>query len=179
MFRGMTPLGRGGPFLTVTVNYREVQRRPLAGPMTIGRAIDCDLTIDDPMGSRRHCHIEPAVEGDGWALTDLDSRNGTLVNGKRITQRTPLNNTDIITVGKVHITFHASGYQPPRPTDPHEAMRMPPEKLKYARREAPARPLPTPRVSNADTMMPIDEPSQRPLPFTRPPARPIVRPVED
>jgi pSer/pThr/pTyr-binding forkhead associated (FHA) protein len=180
MTNGISPLGRGGPYLTVSVNYREVSRRPITGPITIGRASDCDLALEDPMASRKHCHIEPAVEGDGWAVSDLESRNGTLVNGKTIDERRALTSGDIITIGKTHITFHASGYQPPRPSDPYEAMRMPPERLKYAKREPSNRPLPSPKVANNETMMPVDDQSaQKPLPFTRPPARPIVKPLED
>ena len=181
MTRSAAPRERGGPYLTVTVSHKEVQRRPIKDALVIGRSLDCDLWLDDPMMSRRHCQLEEALEGDGWVVIDLGSRNGTFVNAKRVEERAPLNHGDVITVGKAHLTFHAHGYQPPRPADPQEAMRMPPERLNIARREGPHRPLPTPKVSNSETMMPISdvEPASKPLPFTRPPARPIVKPSDE
>jgi pSer/pThr/pTyr-binding forkhead associated (FHA) protein len=142
------------------------------------------------MLSRRHCQFEPALEGDGWVVTDLNSRNGTHVNGKHIIERTPLNHRDVITIGKVHIKFHAHGYHPPRPADPGQAMLMPARTNHAMINRAPTphhagRQLPTPKVASpADST--IVQPSSaetiagdRTLPFTRPPAKPIVRPAED
>ena len=187
MVRGSAPRERGGPYLTVVISHTEVQRRPFHKALTLGRSLECDLCLPDPMMSREHCRIEPAVEGDGWAVIDLNSRNGTFVNAKRVMERQALNHRDVITIGKAHITFHAHGYQPPRPVDPHAAMQIPPERITITRRDAssaPPRTLPTPKVSNADTMMPTTNgaggdskppPESKPLPFTRPPARPIVK----
>lgn len=48
----------------------------------IGRGTDCDPRFDDPRLSRRHARLD---HRDGaWFLEDLDSKNGTLVNGRRI-----------------------------------------------------------------------------------------------
>src|SRR5881275_1564286 len=125
MTRGAEPRERGGPYLTVVVNHKEVLRKPLVGTTTVGRSLDCTLWLEDPSLSRRHCQLEEALEGDGWVVTDLNSRNGTFVNAKRILERTPLNHRDVITIGKVHIKFHAYGYVPPRPADPGQALLMP------------------------------------------------------
>ena len=67
---------RGAAYLTVIIAHKEVQRKPITGlnAIVIGRNLDCDLWIDDPMLSRRHCQLEPALEGDGWVVTDLNSR---------------------------------------------------------------------------------------------------------
>jgi len=51
------------------------------GLFTIGRAVDCDVVLDDPTASR--CHAELRCENGAWVLTDLRSRNGTFVNGRR------------------------------------------------------------------------------------------------
>ena len=174
---------RGGAYLTVIVNHQEAQRKPIASTITIGRHLDCDLWIEDPQLSRRHCQLEEALEGDGWVITDLGSRNGTCVNAKKITERTPLNDRDVITIGKVHIKFHARGYIPPRPAGVEEALKMPANRaaMKVTHiTPGSQRPLPTPKVSNADTISPGDSTAGgKPLPFTRPPARPIVKPEED
>ncbi|RME77114.1 MAG: FHA domain-containing protein, partial [Planctomycetota bacterium] len=58
-----------------------------ATPLVIGRSRTADLVIEDPMLSRRHCRIER--EGARFAITDLDSANGTFVEGIRV-RRAPL-----------------------------------------------------------------------------------------
>ncbi len=52
--------------------------------VVIGRAPDCDVVIQDLKASRRHCQLTRKT--DGFLLEDLGSRNGTLVNGAKITQ---------------------------------------------------------------------------------------------
>ena len=51
--------------------------------LLIGRASDCDLVIADRFLSRRHARIYR--DGERWMVEDHGSRNGTLVNGERIT----------------------------------------------------------------------------------------------
>ena len=199
MVRSTGPRGQGPAYLTVVFNNREVQRRPLTGPITVGRSLECDLFLEDPLLSRRHCRLEPALEGDGWVLIELGSRNGTFVNAKRVEERRPLEHGDTITLGKTHLKFKAYGYVPPRPADPSQAMLFP-ARARHAlseRRPTPHqqtdRPLPTPRVTSADsTIAPspgetlsgdrtgsgLNNRTHTPLPFTRPPARPIVKPAE-
>ncbi len=180
---------RGPAYLSVTVNHKEVHRRPLTGPVTLGRSLDCDVCVEDLKLSRRHCQIEPALEGDGWVVTDLGSKNGTHVNGKKISERTALNHRDVLNIGGAFVKFYAYGYIPPRPADPSEALLMPARTnaALSARTPTPHQdrplPVPAPRANNADSTI-APSPSEtlagdRPLPFTRPPARPIVRPVEE
>lgn len=171
-------------FLSVVFNHAETQRRPITGAVTIGRALDCDLWLDDPSLSRRHCRLEP--EGTGWSVTDLNSRNGTFVNAVRVTAPRTLKHGDVITIGKTHLTFHAQGYLPPRPTDPHEALLQPARTRSAIGDRTPtphhaaARPLPTPKVASQDTTVaPAPDETlagDRTIAFTRPPATPIVRP---
>lgn len=54
------------------------------GIFSIGRSPDCQLTLDDPLVSRRHAVIH--VRDDTATLEDLGSRNGLMVNGERIQQ---------------------------------------------------------------------------------------------
>src|ERR1043166_2414877 len=115
MARVGEPGERGGPFISVIIDHTEVQRVPLTDPISIGRNLDCELWLDDPRLSRTHARIEPAIEGDGWAVVDLDSRNGTFVNAQRIKERQALNHKDIVTIGRAHLAFYARGYIPQRP----------------------------------------------------------------
>jgi pSer/pThr/pTyr-binding forkhead associated (FHA) protein len=50
--------------------------------IVIGRGADCNLRLSAPQISRRHCFLR--VRGDSVSVTDLDSSNGTYVNGHRI-----------------------------------------------------------------------------------------------
>ena len=53
------------------------------GDTVVGRAPACDLTIDDVSISRRHARFR--VHGDRCRLTDIGGRNGTFLNGARVT----------------------------------------------------------------------------------------------
>jgi CheY-like chemotaxis protein len=71
--------------------------RPRRFPYVIGRGTDCDLQLVDPSLSRRHCRLDWR---DGRLFVDdLESRNGTLVNGRRITGQSPLAEGDMLRVG--------------------------------------------------------------------------------
>src|SRR5688500_5295158 len=41
---------------------KEIGRRPLDGPMVIGRSPECDVALDDAQLSRRHCRLMPSAE---------------------------------------------------------------------------------------------------------------------
>src|SRR5579864_7109847 len=64
--------------------------------LSLGRDASNGLPINDPSVSRRHCLIHR--EGGGFKLRDLESRNGTLVNGETVTDRW-LHHLDEIAVG--------------------------------------------------------------------------------
>ena len=51
--------------------------------ITIGRSTDSTLVIVDEYTSTYHARL--ARHGDQWLLTDLDSTNGTKLNGTRVT----------------------------------------------------------------------------------------------
>jgi pSer/pThr/pTyr-binding forkhead associated (FHA) protein len=71
--------------------------------LIIGRAEDCGITIDNLAVSRHHAIIEKS-EG-AFRINDLDSNNGTFINGQRITQPTSLNFGDEIGIGKHILVF--------------------------------------------------------------------------
>jgi hypothetical protein len=61
----------------------------------------CDTALwqlGDPLISRHHCRIEPL--GEEWAVVDLQSTNGTFVNGQRVTKPRALRHRDVIALGR-------------------------------------------------------------------------------
>ena len=74
---------------------------------TVGRATIADLVVDAPFLSRVHCRIT-ALE-DMLVVEDLQSANGTYVNGRRI-ERAALGDGDRLTVGRVEfaVSRHAA-----------------------------------------------------------------------
>jgi predicted component of type VI protein secretion system len=79
--------------------------------ITIGRAPDNAIIIDDPSVSGRHAHLE--LSGETYRLKDLESTNGTRVNGVPITETT-LRFDDRIRFGAIDARFEpdARGSQP-------------------------------------------------------------------
>jgi len=86
---------------------------PLAGAISIGRAQDNTLVLDDSAVSRHHATLTP--DGAGQAiLIDLGSANGTAVNGARILARSPVRVApgDNISIAGVVLTLEASASAP-------------------------------------------------------------------
>ena len=54
----------------------------VSGRLALGRTAQTDLFDTDDRVSREHCLIE--LDGPGWCVTDLDSRNGTFMRGVRV-----------------------------------------------------------------------------------------------
>lgn len=54
--------------------------------------------LDDAVG-RYHARIEPGAESGQFLVTDLGSRNGTLLNGRLLVERTALRSGDILQLG--------------------------------------------------------------------------------
>jgi hypothetical protein len=108
-------LGRGGgsrkSFLLV------VQRRPSldegeefplnSAPLTVGRGGQNDLVLaGDDFASARHARIE--VRGDGVWVQDLESTNGTFVNGSRVSGAQRLDQGDVLRVGETDLRVEAA-----------------------------------------------------------------------
>ncbi|MCF8527470.1 MAG: DUF3662 and FHA domain-containing protein [Candidatus Nanopelagicales bacterium] len=70
----------------------------------LGRGSDTDIRIEDPGASRNHCEI---VLGQPILLRDLNSTNGTLVNGQRVSQQ-ELADGSVITIGSTQLVFRSS-----------------------------------------------------------------------
>jgi len=70
---------------------------------TMGRSKDNEIHIDDLSVSRKHAVLER--EGNQFYITDLNSSNGTYVNSKKITAKTPVRPEDVIIIGRVPFSF--------------------------------------------------------------------------
>jgi TolB protein len=95
------------PRLIVREGGRVVQEVELRGDLGIGRAEDNDLQLLDPKASRHHARLHS--EEDLFVLTDLDSANGTRVNGIEVTEPHPLEHGDRIVIGDTELTYHVPG----------------------------------------------------------------------
>ena len=72
--------------------------------LSIGRQAENDVVVDSPRASRRHARIERS--SGGYLLRDLNSNNGTTVNGRRISTHR-LEDCDSIRIGGSQMTFKA------------------------------------------------------------------------
>lgn len=74
------------------------------GRLTVGRATECDISLNDGKVSRRHAELD--ATGPVPRITDLGSRNGLLVNNKRVTSA-ELHPGDVIVIGDARIVVEA------------------------------------------------------------------------
>lgn len=82
---------------------------PPAG-IRLGRSSENDVALADPLLSRHHCRLDFTAEGE-LQVTDLDSANGTLVNGAAVSRHT-LKPGDQILIGDTLLTVDAVGSAP-------------------------------------------------------------------
>ena len=71
------------------------------GVRTLGRATGADFSVDGALVSRIHCRLI-ATPGGGLEVRDLESTNGTFVNGNRVTTA-QLESGDRIQIGRVEL----------------------------------------------------------------------------
>lgn len=77
----------------------EVEKRYPVGPLglKIGRSAPADVILSDPKVSRTHCAIE--LQDDELFVSDLNSTNGTFVDGKRVTGAALVPVGSVLTIG--------------------------------------------------------------------------------
>jgi serine phosphatase RsbU (regulator of sigma subunit)/pSer/pThr/pTyr-binding forkhead associated (FHA) protein len=95
---------------------------PLDGPLTVlGRQADCTVCLPAKAVSRQHAQLHQTT--DGFVLEDLDSSNGTFVNGTRLTPRlrVPLTERDSFEVGPYTFGLRLAPTQVP--TEPNLVIR--------------------------------------------------------
>lgn len=91
--------------LQIETPEHRIRRVTLEGAgLSLGRAHDNDLSFpEDASLSRTHLRIER--DGDGWAVNDLQSKNGTLLNGTRVTGPQRLHPGDRLLAGSLVIRY--------------------------------------------------------------------------
>ena len=70
----------------------------------VGRSDICDVYLDDVQMSRQHFVLYE--EGNGFAIEDLQTTNGTYLNGKKMIGKETLNQNDVIQAGKMKIKIY-------------------------------------------------------------------------
>jgi alpha-2-macroglobulin-like protein len=75
----------------------------LRSPISIGRDARSSIQVLDKVVSKDHCRVER--EGERYVLRDLDSLNGTFLNGERVRGAVALAHGDAISVGSLRATF--------------------------------------------------------------------------
>lgn len=92
------------PRLVITAGAGKGREFKLRAKATLGRAPDNDIILEDPKVSRHHAVI--AFTGERYSITDLESANGTFVNGIRIRESHPLRVEDVISLGDTELSFY-------------------------------------------------------------------------
>ncbi|NLF14581.1 MAG: FHA domain-containing protein [Anaerolineaceae bacterium] len=95
------------PRLVVKSGGRVLREIEIRGNLSIGRAEENDLQLMDPKASRLHAEIQR--EGLTFVVRDLDSANGTLVNGIRLTAPHVLRHGERIGIGDTELVYQEPG----------------------------------------------------------------------
>jgi hypothetical protein len=103
---GTPDSARRAYLLVSTRGSRPVQFDLGGALISIGRASDNDVIVDDPMVSRHHCQLK--LQHGAYSFADLGSRNGSLVNGQQVDE-IALGPGDVIRVGDTEIEFQVRG----------------------------------------------------------------------
>jgi tetrahydromethanopterin S-methyltransferase subunit G len=91
--------------------------------ITFGRSPENDVVINDTQVSRHHLQIIQD-DNDSFRLADFGSKNGTYVNGRRVSGEVTLSSNDIVRIGttalawKRYFTTHSAPPQQPLPQPP-------------------------------------------------------------
>ncbi|MBI1850757.1 MAG: FHA domain-containing protein [Planctomycetes bacterium] len=92
--------------LIISDKGREVLYEIIEDTVVIGASRECNLQVRDPKAAHIHCQIRRSSRG--WKLVDLETKAGTIVNGKVVNQH-DLANGDKIQIGDVVMRFEFEG----------------------------------------------------------------------
>jgi pSer/pThr/pTyr-binding forkhead associated (FHA) protein len=125
-------------------------QRPI---LLIGRHLDCDVRLNTPKISRRHCCV--AMAYDRLLIRDLGSRNGVRLNG-RVIEEARLESGDEIAIGPILFRLEPLNDQPDV-----KATRPAPAKRPGSPTPPPPGPLPSapqpPRPDSEEGLVPLDD----------------------
>jgi FHA domain len=94
-----TELGRLVVVASPTGEPAEGDTLALDAIATIGRDVNNAIVVDDQFASAEHAIL--TFRGRAWYIEDLESTNGTFVNGAPVTEVLPLGYGDVIQIGQV------------------------------------------------------------------------------
>lgn len=140
----------------LNVGGREIELKE--GERTIGRSAEADILIEHETASRKHARI--IVEGNRVFIADMNSRNGTFLNGKPVKEKIEIKPGDAIALGEAPLSLIQVPPQEAR-TVVMGGIPVPPP---YPAEERPAPPPPAPEPKPAPP-----PPPPRPAPAHRPP----------
>lgn len=107
---GSAPATRAAPGIPQVVvlsvgqtSYRVGQRFPLRNPTMLGRDPACDIPVEDEFVSGHHLKI--VTDNGRWVAQDLQSTNGSRLNGVRLRGSAPLKPGDILDLGRLRLRF--------------------------------------------------------------------------
>jgi class 3 adenylate cyclase len=109
------------PALLVTEGPLGGRRLEIESRAVLGRG-DADIVIDDAEISRRHALIR--LEGGEFELEDLDSLNGTWVNGRRIDAPVQLRHGDVVRLGRTVLEVEAGPVENPVESPPEPPLEV-------------------------------------------------------
>lgn len=96
---------KSGRKLTLIVNSADLKNKQIDirinGSIIVGRSDLCDVFLADECLSRQHFAIE--YDGDSFFVQDLDTTNGTMLNGVKLSHKRRIEKNDKITVGTLNI----------------------------------------------------------------------------
>lgn len=93
---------------------------PLSWRCTVGRGPANDIAVEDQRASKNH--VEIRYEDGGYVLHDLESANGTLLNGEYVVEPTPLKHDDEIVIGRTMLLVQCPDPVPVPDGAPPEAV---------------------------------------------------------
>jgi len=128
-FQNVTTKSRENAMLVLQRGAEAGRRWPLSRtrPLVIGRSDDCDISLPDRQVSRMHTKI--VWVGDGYQVEDLDSKNGTHLNGQEVTRPMSLRDGDEIQIAlRFKLAFVDAGATAPLTFDDESiGLRLDPE----------------------------------------------------
>lgn len=97
--------GAGDAWLVVVTGggLEAGERLDLFGGLSLGRSSDADVRIEDRYASQIHARIYP--RGDSYYVEDMNSTNGTFVNGRQVGGEARLSHLDSIQIGDTELRF--------------------------------------------------------------------------
>jgi pSer/pThr/pTyr-binding forkhead associated (FHA) protein len=100
------PEQRPGATLLISTESQPDERFRLRSVTAIGRGQDNHVIVDDPFASSNHAVI--TWRENAWWIEDLNSHNGTFLNGELVARPSPLTAGDRINIGKTTLRFDTS-----------------------------------------------------------------------